>query len=496
MMQRLLQRLGEHARERAPLPALADDTSSFDFEHLHAAVTELAGQLSGSRIGLLMDNSCAWAVCDLAIAASGAVCIPVPPFFSPAQMAHLIADAGIDTLLSDQLQAVAAMAGAPGETLEVAGRAIGVFRLPVGERKPLPPGTAKITYTSGTTGQPKGVCITGEAIERVSISLASTVEGTLADRSLSLLPLSTLLENIGGLYAPLYVGSRAAVPSLASCGFEGSSRVRPDAFIGAFYRFTPTTVILVPQLLKLLVETLSAGATLPDTLRFVAVGGAPTSEALVGRAWSLGLPVYEGYGLSEATSVVCMNRPTDIRIGSVGRPLPHVSVRIARDGEIMVAGDLFAGYLGDTAIVDEEWATGDIGFFDADGYLHVTGRKKTAYATAYGRNVSPEWVESELTGQAVIVQAAVFGEGRAANVALVVPRPDATRAQVEAAVMSANARLPDYARVHAWRTADDAFTPANGLASRTGGLDRRAIEAHYTHVLENLYAGHHDAVRS
>ena len=264
--------------------------------------------------------------------------------------------------------------------------------------------------------------------------------------------------------------------------------MHPGELLAALHRYLPTTVILVPQLLKLLVECASAGGSLPSSLRFVAVGGAPCASRLIERASALGLPVFEGYGLSEAGSVISMNLPLAHRAGSVGMPLPHASVRVAGDGEIVVTDNLFRGYLGEGSSPPREWPTGDLGHLDADGYLYVTGRKKTAFATAFGRNVSPEWVEGELASDPAVLQAALFGEGRDRNVAVLVTHPAATRARIEAAVKAANARLPDYARVAAWHGCVTPFTAANGLAQASGSPNRRAIARHFADELETLYA--------
>lgn len=488
-MRGILDRIAQQASVDPRRLALLEDDLQLDYGELQQAVSRVAASLDAARVAVLMDNGCAWAVVDLAIATRGAVAIPVPPFFSAAQIAYLVADAAPDLIVSDRPDAIAALTGlSPAGRLDVAGRELSLFTPAVPAAPALPAGTCKITYTSGTTGQPKGVCLSGEAIEATALALAEAVQAGPTDRSLSLLPLSTLLENIGGVYVPLCSGSSAALPSLARCGFSGSSAVQPALLLTAFHRFAPSATILVPQLLKLLVECLTAGAQLPHTLRFVALGGAPCAKPLIQRAWALGLPVYEGYGLSEAASVVCLNRPGRQRPGSVGTPLPGLHVRLAADQEIMVSGRLFEGYLGLDAEVTAEWATGDLGRFDEDGYLYVTGRKKTAYATAFGRNVSPEWVESELTATPMLMQAAVFGEGRARNVAVLVAQPTADISRIAEAVAAANARLPDYARVGAWLLADAPFTAANGLARASGMPDRDAIGRHYGQVLESLYA--------
>lgn len=489
-MKGLFAQIAAQARQRPAAPALTDGAVTLDYAALWQQVESLAGQLDGRRIAFLLANGCAWALIDLAVQLRGAIGIPMPTFFSDAQIAHLLADAAPDLVLSDQPARMAALLGEDACAQRVvAEREVFAWVRDRAAAKAFPHGTAKLTYTSGTTGQPKGVCLTGAVIERVTLGLIAAVAAGPDDRTLSLLPLSTLLENIGGVYAPLASGGHACVPDLATCGMQGSSGVQPERFVEALHRHAPSSIILVPQLLKLLVEARAAGAALPASLRFIAVGGAPTSPALIERARGLGLPVYEGYGLSESASVVSLNAPGVERVGSVGRPLPHVRVRIAADGEIEVAGNLFAGYLGAAAPRDAYWPTGDLGRLDADGYLYVTGRKKTAFATAFGRNVAPEWVESELTGSGAILQAAVFGEGRPFSVGVIVPHPQASPAQLSQAIDATNRRLPDYARVQAWTVGNEPFSPRNGLANATGALNRNAIASRYAAQIEHLYAG-------
>jgi long-subunit acyl-CoA synthetase (AMP-forming) len=232
-----------------------------------------------------------------------------------------------------------------------------------------------------------------------------------------------------------------------------------------------------------------AGAPVPDGLRFVAVGGAPVPPRLLERARGLGLPVYQGYGLSECASVATLNTPRHDRPGSAGRPLPHLRLRVSGSGEILVADNLFSGYLGGPSVDTEAgwWRTGDQGYLDGDGFLYLTGRKRNLFITAFGRNVSPEWVESELVLEDALLQAAVFGEARPWNLAIVVPAPGADPEGVTRALARANARLPDYARVSRWAFADEPFTPANGLLSGTGRVRRQAVYRAYRQRIESLY---------
>jgi long-subunit acyl-CoA synthetase (AMP-forming) len=418
--------------------------------------------------------------------------IPMPSFFSDAQPRHLVADAGLEVIITDQPErALYLSGGSPAGDIGVAGTRLACIVTAATQRRAVPSGVTRITYTSGTTGRPKGVCLTSAAMQRVTVSLAVATGATGKDRSLALLPFSTLLANIAGIYAPLYCGGTACVPNLFSAGIKGSTGVDTAALFAALHHYAPTVTVLVPQLLKVLVEAAEAGAPPPPSLRYLAVGGAPVSPLLLRRARTLGFPVYQGYGLSEAASVVSMNAPGKDRIDSVGRPLPHARVRVAADGEIMVGGSMFAAYLGQPLCNTREWASGDIGFLDSDGYLYITGRKKTAYATAYGRKLAPEWIESELTATPVIAQAAVFGEARSFNVAVIVPRDAAAVPRVGAAIESVNQTLPDYARIQHWCVTDEPFSTDNGLASATGGPDRQAVATLFSGQIERMYEGEH-----
>lgn len=486
-MKRLLDRIAAHAAAHPTRPALRDAHGSLDYRALQQEIERLAGILGRCRVALLLDNSSAWVALDLAVMRAGGTVLPIPSFFSDEQVQHVLADARPQLIVTDRPERLGRLPGlASPEQLMIAHQRLAWLRLPDAAPPALPPDTAKLTYTSGTTGRPKGVCLSGAALAAQAIALSQAVGAGPADRGLSLLPLSTLLENLG-VHAALYGGAEACVPDPANCGLHGSSGADPVRLMATLDRYRPTATILVPQLLKLMVEAIEAGLSCPPGLRFVAVGGAPVAASLITRARHAGLPAYEGYGLSEAGSVVSLNLPGSDRLGSAGRPLAWQRVRIAEDGEVLVAGNLFNGYLGDRGSAPREWPTGDLGHLDADGYLHVTGRKQSSYATAFGRNLAPEWVEGELLAGRAVLQAAVFGADRPYNVAVLVPHPRAGGSALAAAVADANRRLPDYARVRRWLVADQPFLPGNGLARAAGTPDRPAIAAAYAARIDQLY---------
>ncbi|MGQ0620226.1 MAG: AMP-binding protein [Panacagrimonas sp.] len=487
--------LSRHARRTPNTAAFVSRSTNLSYHELLDVVNRLAAELvaSGARtVALLADNGLSWALTDLAAMAAGLRMVPLPSFFSLQQMQHALRDARVDTLLVDPRlplpQALRVAQRRMLATLPAGVDALALLRLDIDREAAdtLPPGTQKITYTSGTTGEPRGVCLRVTDMARVAESLCVASEAAPGDQHLCVLPLPTLLENIGGLYAPLLMGATACLWSLADVGLRGASQLDVMRLIAALRDARATSAILVPQILHALVVALESGAPKPTALRFVAVGGAPMAPRLLERAAAVGLPVYEGYGLSECASVVALNRPSARKVGSVGKPLPHLQLRFAADGEILVAGNAFAGYVGDAPRAhDAPVATGDIGHLDADGFLHLTGRKKNMFVTAYGRNVAPEWVERELCLMPAIAQAAVFGEARPFNTAVILPR--GSEAEVEAAIQAVNAQLPDYARVSRWLRADAPFTPTNDQLTANGRLRRAPILAAYGARLDAFY---------
>ncbi len=437
--------------------------------------------LDAQRVAFRLTNGTAWIALDLALLASDRVAVPIPEFFSIAQQEHVLTVSGADTLV------IETGGWRPDEFAPVESDDSAVFLTRI-RRQAEPPvhgGTAKVTFTSGTTGRPKGVCLGAGHL----LCTANAVQSALVEEGigqhLCALPLSLLLENVAGVYASLGNGSRISVPPLASIGMTGSSALDVHRFVEAQHRYRPESLILVPQLLLALTAAAELGMELPDSYRFVAVGGGRVAGSLLERADGVGIPVYEGYGLTECGSVVAVNLPGARRRGSVGRSLPHVTVGIV-DGEIQVIGGAMLGYVGEPA-PPPCIATGDLGHLDDDGYLYVDGRRNHGFITAYGRNVSPEWIESELTAEITIAHAVVFGDALPANVALLVPRFAADEDALARAVAAVNSRLPDYARVSRWqRVPADEFAAA-GCLTENGRVRRDVVTRRYDEALTDLY---------
>jgi long-subunit acyl-CoA synthetase (AMP-forming) len=422
-----------------------------------------------------MDNSSAWVAADLAAMQAGVVHVPLPLFFTAEQIAHVLRAAGVDTVLTHPALA-ARWPQAPSQPCELAAQSLVFVRLPW-EPVPMPAGTSKVTFTSGTTGTPKGVCLDADGMRKVADGLVQALEPLDIGRHLCALPFGVLLENVAGLMAPRSRGATCIVLPLQELGLTGSSSFDAARFQSVVVRHQPHSIILLPQMLRAWVAHLQhSGQRAPGSLRIVAVGGAAVGAKLLAAARPLGVPAYEGYGLSEGASVQTLNLPGAERVGTAGRALPHARLRVADDGEIEVAGTLFAGYLGNPAPTPPWWPTGDLGTIDADGFVHIRGRKKLELITAFGRNVSPEWVETALRDETAIGQAVVFGDGQAALSAVLWPvKPNLSRSALQAAVDTVNATLPDYARVSHWTTARAAFAPESGMATPNGRPQRTAI---------------------
>ncbi|RON57921.1 AMP-binding protein [Pseudomonas frederiksbergensis] len=474
-VERFKQTLRSHAERKTNATALWGDRLKLDYATLYAEVMYRQQRLRDEHVGvvaLALDNGVEAMLWDLAALFEGVTCLTLPPFFSAAQRRHC--------LEQSQAERVIAEPGLHAE-LEAAGyESLGEFWRRTFDGPPrMPEGTAKLTFTSGTTGTPKGVCLSAESIIKVARELDQASKPTDPQHHLALLPLAILLENIG-CYAALYAGATLSLPSQQTLGIQGASGVDASKLLACLANRAPESLILVPQLLLMLVNAAEQKAFNPQFLRFAAVGGARVAEELLHRAQRIGIPVYEGYGLSECASVVCLNRPGARRAGSVGQPLPHVEIRLADDDEVLIKGSTLLGYLGDVPHADEWWPSGDLGEFDPEGFLYLKGRKKHQFVTSFGRNVNPEWVEAELTQRRYIAQAFVYGEAMPRNHALLWPhRPDCTDAELAAAVAEANEALPDYAQVHHWSRLEHPFTPANGLLTANGRPRRDAIVERY-----------------
>jgi long-subunit acyl-CoA synthetase (AMP-forming) len=474
----------QHAQQKPDAVAVQGPVQRFTYlqllDEVEFRVARLLSQPPGT-LAMVLDNGPELLFWDLAALFAERACVIVPPFFSAAQLQHCLQQSGATSVLCEtQWTAQLLEQGFTQQPAEDILARDGVVA------PEMPTDTAKITYTSGSTGRPKGVCLGAEAMLRVARELEAASRPTEPQRYLAVLPLGVLLENLG-VYAALMAGACVQLYPQQQLGMGGASQVDFKRLLAAIALSGAQSLILVPQLLMGLVTAIERGLMRVGPLRFVAVGGARVSANQLARADAVGLPVFEGYGLSECASVVALNRPGAIRPGSVGKPLPHVQVRIAEDGEVLVAGSTLLGYLEEAPVTGEWWATGDLGHLDEEGYLYLDGRKKHQFITSFGRNVNPEWVEAELTQSGVIAQAFVHGEALPHNLALLWPLdPTASDEAIELAVQLCNAQLPDYAQVHTWRRLPAPLSPIDETLTANGRPRREAILQRYHALLSDI----------
>ena len=517
-MNRTLQSLIEDLRRFGDSPAvIAFSDSGMEtrsYSGLHRDVFALAGGLLGHglghgvAVGVIGVNGDAQVVLRLALAAVGAVAVPLDDMGSPAEFRRALADSGARALFADG-EILAALPDAVADELS------GVWRLDgdaagepdhwstlLDEAPPELPAVASedlaaIIYTSGTTGVAKGVPLTHG---NFMFNIEALAEGGFvdtSDRAALPLPLHHAYPFMAGLMVPFACGSTVVLPK-APTGPDVAAALR-DA--GA------TVMVGVPRLYEALVEGIAgrlAGGVagllfgalwrvstavsrsggprlgrwlmLPvrrrfaPRLRMVVSGGARLDEGVAWRLEGLGFQVLTGYGLVETSSVTTYNRYGEGRIGTEGKPVEGSELRIADAdaegiGEVQIRGPhVFAGYFGDSATTEAVFAedgwfrSGDLGRIDGDGSLVITGRAKDVIVLSGGKNVGPEEVESALAASPLIAEAAVFE--RAGNLAaLIVPDEDALRRAetqrlddaIRIAVTEAGAELAPYKRVTSYR---------------------------------------------
>lgn len=520
---------------------LIDNNASLTCAALVDGVSALARWLRELNIKVLAlraDNSIDWVLVDLACQEAGLVCLPLPEFFSVEQLQHCLRAAHADLILAEPAALRTLV-----DVGDPAGTSMGVL---VGEQLDAPPfltllalrlnrpdadadkpysespdplkssrlksrplksststsrpsisrlsisspsnsypaSTQKITFTSGSTGAPKGVCLSQEHQWQVAESLAGVI-AINQPRHLCLLPLATLLENIAGVYTPLLCGGTVILPDASSRGLSGSSGLDVQRLVECLEQHQANSLILLPQLLSALVVACHRGWQPPESLRFVAVGGGKVAPELIIQARRFGIPVYEGYGLSECGSVVALNTPASDKPGSVGKLLPHCQARL-ENNEIMVAGASHLGYLGQP----ESWwpehiATGDLGTME-DGRLSIYGRRKNLLISSFGRNISPEWVESELNARPLLSQCVVVGEARPYLAALLSAPPTVSDGAIGEWIDRVNRNLPDYARVQSWRRLEQ--QDWQDVLTANGRPQRERIIKCYAELIDSCYA--------
>jgi len=427
--------------------------SELTYDNLAGRSAAMAGALAtagaepGDRVALLAEPGGDWAIGFLGILRAGAVAVLLDVKLTDQELAALCDRSGLAAAVVSP-----AIAGrwpdptVPALTAPTAGAAWPEVPRTVDD-------PAVIVWTSGTTGEPKGVTLSLGNLAYV-VEQSSLVQGTGPDaRWLSVLPPNHLLELCCGLLPGLAAGSMAFV----------ARSIVPSEVCALIAECRATHMVVVPLVLRLLRRHLEASGDL-GPLRAIYCGGAPLDPDLMTFFGRLGVGVHQGYGLTEAGPVVSMNSPAGNRPGSVGRPLPGTTVRIGDEGEILVRGPgVMLGYWEDGAATRETvdaggWLhTGDLGRLDTDGYLWVTGRAKSLIVLESGKKVQPEEVETVLSRGARFAEVCVVGWPGAGSgecvIAVVVPAGPMTEEEATEEVRRLSAPLsgfkrPTVVRVH------------------------------------------------
>lgn len=464
------------------LIALESAAGSLTYGELVNKIEHVAHWLQQQKIeslSIYAENSIDWVITDLACQYLGIVFTPIPLFFSKQQVNNLITSAKPTLILSDQVLPF-------NQSDQVDGLSLTSYQLSQPNTLLIPNETSKITFTSGSTGTPKGVCLSVD--NQLNIAKALVNDIALANpRHLCLLPLATLLENIAGVYSPLLAKGTVIVANDAERGFQGSRLLEPATLLTLITTSQPNSLILVPELLQVLIHAVEQGWSVPTSLKFIAVGGSKVASAMINKARDLKLPVYQGYGLSENSSVVSLCTPAHDNIKSAGRILPNLHATI-ENGELVVEGNCFLGYLDDeSSWYNKRIYTGDLAEIK-QGFLYITGRVKNILVNSYGRNISPEWVEAEILATGLFQQAVLIGDSKPFCIAILTPfSSNISEQRIDQALYMINQTLPDYAQIKGRLILTQPMTYQQGLYTANGRPKRDVINQKFTTEIDRFY---------
>jgi len=531
------------------------------------------------RVAILSENRPEWAAIDLALLSLGVVDVPIYPTLTPANIEYLLRDAdarvifvsskehaatvrGLRSRLPLLEHVVAFDADAGGDGVETFDAFLARAAEPVDDRtyralvaEIHPREWASIIYTSGTTGEPKGTILShGNFMANIRQCL-TVFDLRPSDTCLSFLPLSHVFERTAGFYCMMTAGTSIVYAESIERVPDNLREVRPTVVCSVprvyekMYARILDTVAKGSVLRKSIfhwsmavgrayVEQTAAGGanaatrlqrTVADALafrtlrervggrlRFFISGGAPLSKEIAEFFRAAGIPILEGYGLTETSPVIAVNTQENWRIGSVGRPLPGVEVKIADDGEILARGDnVMQGYFRKPEQTDEALAggwfhTGDIGHINGDGFLYITDRKKDLIATAGGKKVAPQPIEARIRRNKFVTEAVLVGNRRPFISMLIVPnfdRLDAwaraggldlsdrkrltaspeVRALYQGIVDRANEELAQFEKIKNFTVLDRELTVAEGHLTPTLKVRRKIVEEAYRDDIDAMY---------
>lgn len=510
-----------------------------------AAWLEKAGVRPGDRVVQFSENRYEWILCDLAIHVAQGIHVPVHAPLTGEQVAYQIRDSGAQIALVSTAEQAAKVASVADQQLagthfysfddcsiEINGRPVpqlweelDAFDQATADRlcdaslaalggESL----ASIIYTSGTTGEPKGVMLTHRNL--VSNTLGTVEAFGLLDEDVrvNFLPLSHIFARTCDLYTWLATGAQLAIAESRETVVADCAAIKPTLLNGVpyFYDKVMRAVVDAGQA----DEPNALHNILGGRIRMCCSGGAALPDHVFDFYETRGMPVLQGYGLTESSPVITLTKPSSYKRGAVGQPIPGVEVKIGKDGEILTRGPhVMRGYYQDQIATDEVirdgWLhTGDLGNLDDDGFLFITGRKKELIVTSVGKNIAPVYLESLLTEDPLILQAVVIGDGRKYLTALIVPDPGALRREIqtkniqvtsaadalthpevlqlyEDALASRLQSVSPSEQVRQFQLMDRGFTIESGELTAKLSLRREQITANCHELIEAMYAEDH-----
>ncbi|MBX6353287.1 MAG: long-chain fatty acid--CoA ligase [Thermoflavifilum sp.] len=449
------------------------------WEQIHAFANglRLCGVKEGSKVGIISTNCPEWPITDFATLLIGAVLVPVYPTLPAGQVEYILRNGDVEILVAqDESQYEKVRDHWPpllrrviviqGSGISLDGRVISfanvmeMGRNPRGNLAPIhfraipEDSLATIVHTSGTSGQPKGVMLSHRNIVSNVQSALTTLPVGAEDVSLSFLPLSHIFERTVGQYAALSVGGTVVYADSVDTVPQQLLEVKPTILITVprllekVYAKVQENLAHAPAPVRRMAEQVSSQgkasgfqyrlvdrlvyrklrAALGGRIRYVVSGGAGLNAQIAKFYIGAGIPIYEGYGMTEAAPVIAANPYGASRPGTVGKPIPGVEVRIAEDGELLVRGpNVMMGYYKqpdetEKTIDPDGWLhTGDIAELDPDGYLRIVDRKKNILVLATGKNVAPWPVENAIILSRYISEAVLLGDGRKYVACILVP---------------------------------------------------------------------------
>ncbi len=402
---------------------------------------------SNTIIGIAMRSSYDWVKTFLAALKFGAVILPVPLDFTDEQISSLLGKASLVITNDHLVQERIAKILPSKQIFNSCGMPLN--RNPIQSASTIPEDIIAIIHTSGTTSSPKGVMIRDEGLGILVESLFTRVPSKPLSY-LSVVPMSLLIEQVLGIVMPLLSGGHTVFMPKAFPEF-GQGVQQAEQYIALFKDAKPNFGYLPPELLSCLSKQLDIKDKIsllgPNDPHFI-TGGTNVPEALLLDLQEKNIKVFEGYGLSENSSVVSLNYPDNNRIGSVGKPLPSNSCRIENGELIVKSSTLCAGYysLDETScdIIKDELHTGDLAEIK-DEFIYIKGRKKHVIILANARNVSPEWVEKSYKKLPSVDDLVVIGDGKNHLSAIIFTKKGISSIQQEQTVI--NEMLPEFAQV-------------------------------------------------